>query len=148
VWNLHSGAPPGAQICDYDFFYFDASDLGEAAEQRVQDRVRHALADLGVSIDVKNQARVHLWYEDFFGYPCPALRSARDGIDRFLVPCTSVGVRAAAGGDCELYAPYGLRDLYDGILRPNRLTDHRELFLRKAASYRARWPWLRVVEGE
>ena len=147
VWNLRSGAAPGAQVSDYDFFYFDASDLTEAAEKRVQDRVRDALADLGVHVDVKNQARVHLWYEDWFGYPCPAMRSAREGIDRFLIPCTSVGVRMNRG-ECELYAPYGLRELYDGVLRPNPLTDHRALFRRKAQSYRDRWPWLQVSEGD
>jgi len=78
-------------------------------------------------------------------------RAARDlvhavlthGIDRFLVPATCVGVRPAGGRD-EVYAPYGLALLYEGVLAPNPLIDHRALFQAKAASYRQRWPWLRI----
>lgn len=140
VWNLQSGREPEADIKDYDLFYFDAGDTSEAAERGVQARVDEVLGDLGVTIEASNQARVHLWYESHFGRPyAGALRSARDGIDRFLVPATCVGVRPG-----ELYAPNGLALLYDGVLTMNPLMPHRDLFERKAASYSARWPWLRV----
>jgi uncharacterized protein len=143
VWNLRSGNAPQAHIKDYDLFYFDDADLAEEAERRVQARVEAATADLGIVIEAKNQARVHLWYREHFGHDYPQLRSARDGIDRFLVPATCVGVRPA-GTHCEVYAPYGLALLYEGLLAPNPLTDHRDLFHAKAASYRQRWPWLRI----
>jgi hypothetical protein len=145
IWNLRSGAAPEADIKDYDLFYFDPADLGEAAEQAVQDCVDGVLGRLGIALEVKNQARVHLWYGQHFGYPYPPLASARDGIDRFLVPATCVGLRPAPAG-WELYAPNGLALLYDGVLTPNPLTDHRPLFRAKAAAYRERWPWLSVVE--
>jgi uncharacterized protein len=141
VWNLQAGRPPESGIKDYDLFYFDASDLGEAAERAVQARVDAVLGDLGVALEAINQARVHLWYEADFGHPYAALRSSRDGIDRFLVPCTCVGVRPG-----EVYAPYGLDALYRGELAINPLTPHRDLFEAKAASYRARWPALTIVE--
>jgi len=140
VWNLQSGRDPAAAIKDYDFFYFDADDLTEEGERAVQARVDRALADLGVELEAKNQARVHLWYQDHFGHPYPRLRDSRDGIDRFLVLGTCVAVRPH-----ELYAPYGLSMLYEGVLAPNPLTDHRALFEAKARSYQARWPWLRTV---
>lgn len=140
VWNLRSGRPPEADIKDYDLFYFDAQDLSAEAEQRVQARVSAVLGDLGVPVEVVNQARVHLWYEQDFGEPYEALHSACDGIRRFLVPCTCVGVRP--GG--EVYAPYGLQGLYDGLLTPNPLVPHLRLFAAKAASYQQRWPWLRI----
>lgn len=140
LWNLRSGRAPEMGIKDYDLFYFDATDTSEAAERAVQARVSHALADLGVTVEACNQARVHLWYGSYFGEPYPALRSSREGIDRFLVPATCVGVRPG-----ELYAPNGLELLYDGVLTMNPLTPHRELFLKKVASYRSRWPWLQVT---
>lgn len=146
VWNLQAGRAPEDGIKDYDLFYFDASDLSAEAEARVQAHVEDALASLGVSIEVKNQARVHLWYEEFFGFPYPRLASARDGIDRFLIPSTCVGMRPAAGG-YALYAPNGLDMLYAGLLTPNPLTRHLPLFRQKAASYKGRWDWLRVSEA-
>jgi len=143
VWNLHEGKDPAAAIKDYDLFYFDAHDLSEEGERAVQARVERELADLGVSLEAKNQARVHLWYQDWFGHPYPRLHAACDGIARFLVTGTCVGVRPS-DGDLELYAPYGLGMMYEGVLSPNSLTDHRALFEQKARSYRERWPWLRV----
>jgi len=146
VWNLRSGATPESQIRDYDLFYFDSGNLSAAAEQRVQARVDAVLGDLGVVVEAKNQARVHLWYSSYFGHPYPQLYSAKDGIDRFLVPATCVGLRPGKTG-WELYVPNGLALLYEGILTPNPLTDHRALFEEKARSYRARWPWLQIEPG-
>ena len=98
------------------------------------------LADLGIAVEVVNQARVHLWYEADFGKPYAALGSTRDGIERFLVTSTCVGVHSDA-----LYAACGLQALYRGELAMNPLVPHRELFDAKVESYRARWPALRVV---
>jgi hypothetical protein len=140
VWNLMSGRPPEADIRDYDLFYFDPDDTSEASESTVQSRVSDLLGDLGITIEASNQARVHLWYESYFGKPYGELRSACAGIDHFLVSATCVGVRPG-----EVYAPYGLGLLYDGVLTMNPRLPHRELFERKARSYTTRWPWLRVA---
>lgn len=139
VWNLQGGRAATENIKDYDLFYFDPSDTSERGEQKVQARVDEVLGDLGVSIEVANQARVHTWYESYFGHPYEALRSACEGIDRFLIPATCLGVRPG-----ELYAPNGFALLYEGVLTMNPLMPYRDLFERKAASYRARWPWLRI----
>ena len=110
-------------------------------------RVQAHCVDLGIPIEVKNQARVHTWYAEYFGLDYPQLHSARDGIQRFLVPCTCVGMRVGADLDASaLYAPYGLDELYQGVLRPNPRMDHRSLFRQKALSYQQRWPWLQIVE--
>lgn len=142
VWNLQAGRAPEADIKDYDLFYFDPADLSEKGEQEVQGHVDELFADLGVAIEVANQARVHTWYESYFGHPFPALQSARDGIDRFLIPATCVGICPDA-----IYAPNGLEILYEGILASNPLTPYLDLFEQKAASYCARWPSLRVVSA-
>jgi hypothetical protein len=145
IWNIRSGRAPHADIKDYDIFYFDDRDLSWDAEDAVIRRCTATFADLGVVVEIRNQARVHLWYERHFGAPYPRLTSTKDGIDRFLIPCTCVGVRPEANGHRELYAPYGLAELRDGILRPNPINDQPHLFQAKAESYRSRWPWLTVA---
>ncbi|MES2534106.1 MAG: nucleotidyltransferase family protein [Pseudomonadota bacterium] len=142
TWNIRSGQQPDWGVKDYDVFYFDDSDLSWEAEDAVIRRVRAATQDLGVGVEVKNQARVHLWYRQRFGADYPQLRSARDGIDRYLVACTCVGIEVATGA---LYAPDGLDELTAGILRMNPRHALPELFRQKALHYQARWPWLRVV---
>lgn len=145
VWNIRTGLPPTANIRDYDLFYFDPTDLSAGAEQDVQDRARVLYGDLGVIVEVKNQARVHLWYEDWFGHRYTSLRSSKDGIDRFLVSCTCVGITPTSSGvGAELYAPNGLDELEAGILRPNPKCNYKDLYDDKVESYRSRWPWLRT----
>ena len=139
VWNVQAGLKPESGIKDYDVFYFDSSDLSETAEAQAQALAESALGDLGVTVEVANQARVHLWYPAHFGYPYPALASAEEGISRFLVRETCVGVRPR-----QWHAPYGLSGLYAGTLTPNPLTPYAELFAKKVASYKARWTWLKV----
>ena len=142
IWNLQAGRAPESGIQDYDLFYFDAGDLGAAAERAVQARCEAVLGDLGVVIEVVNQARVHLWYEADFGQPRAPVESSRESIARFLVCSTCVGVAPDA-----LHAPHGLAALYRGELAPNPLTPHRALFEAKAASYQARWPALTILAG-
>jgi uncharacterized protein len=139
VWNLQAGRAPTADIKDYDLFYFDDSDTSYAAEQAVQARVNEVLSDLDIAAEVSNQARVHLWYQTYFGRPYEQLRNVREGIDRFLVLATCVGVRPG-----EIYAPNGLELIYNGKITMNPLIPYRDLFERKAASYRSRWAWLQT----
>lgn len=144
VWNRVSGHAPDWGIKDYDIFYFDDGDLSWDAEDRVIGMVDALVADLGITVEVRNQARVHLWYGERFGTGYPQLRSARDGIDRYLIACTCVGIDVATG---DLHAPDGLDDLARGRLRMNPLNPRPALFREKAESYRTRWPWLSVVAG-
>lgn len=143
AWNRHDGRPAGWGVKDYDVFYYDASDLSWEAENRVIERVGAACADLGVTVEVKNQARVHLWYGQRFGAAYPPLGSARDGIDRYLIACTCIGLEVASGTP---YAPNGVSDLVGGQLRINPRNRNPALFRAKAEAYRARWTWLTIAD--
>lgn len=140
VWNLQDDQPPGADIRDYDLFYWD-DDSSYEAEDAVIRRAASLFADLDVTIEVRNQARVHLWFRDRFGVDRPPLRSVREGIHQFLVECTCVGIDAQGG----VYAPHGLADLAAGILRPNPHNQTPGLCAAKIADYRRRWPGLRLA---
>jgi hypothetical protein len=142
VWNHRSGFAPTAHIKDYDVFYFDDTDLSWEVEDRVIRRVNALCADLNATVEVKNQARVHLWDEQRFGKPYPKLTSARDGIDRYLSLGTRVGIEVTTGA---LYAPGGLEDTCAGILRINPLNPIPHLFLEKAEDLKRRWEWLTIV---
>jgi hypothetical protein len=139
VWNQQSGRPTAWGIKDYDVFYFDEDESWEA-ENQVIIATRRLFHDLDVDIEIKNQARVHLWYGQRFGRAYPKLQSARDGIDRYLIAGTCIGLEVATG---EVYAPYGLSDVEAGLLRINPLNHQPDLFDQKAKSYQARWPFLR-----
>lgn len=145
LWNLQSGRPPTENIKDYDVFYFDADDLSYEAEDRVVRAVAEVTADLGVETDVKNQARVHLWYRQRFGVPRSPLRSCREAIASFTAIGKCVGIAVGPDGGLELVAPHGVEDTLAGILRLNPECPNPENFLPTAEGQRARWPWLRIV---
>ncbi|PYB80839.1 hypothetical protein DMX11_01960 [Pseudomonas sp. LB-090624] len=141
-WNHRSGKPAEWGIKDYDIAYFDA-DLSWEAEDRVIARVQQAFSHLGVHVEIRNQARVHLWYEEKFGAAYSPLEKVTDGIDRYLIRSTCLGVDVSTG---KLYCTHGLNDLSNNWLRMNALNPRPDLFRAKAASYQARWPWLQLVE--
>jgi len=76
VWNHQANLPADQGVKDYDVFYFD-EDVSYEAEDAVIRRAQALFQDLGVNVEVKNQARVHLWYGQRFGRPYPQLHSAR-----------------------------------------------------------------------
>ncbi|HEY7979505.1 MAG TPA: nucleotidyltransferase family protein, partial [Rhizomicrobium sp.] len=105
VWNTRTGQRPDLHIKDYDVFYFDP-DTSYAAEDAAIKRAGDLLADLGIAVELRNQARVHLWYQEKFGSPYPPLTCSTDGIDHFLMHNAQVGIRASEG-ETEVYAPRG-----------------------------------------
>ena len=142
IWNGTHGRPPGEYVVDIDLIYHDSADLSAATEAGHEARLgaRFPL----VKLDVKNQARVHLWYERRFGRAIPPFRSSAEAIATFPTPATAVGVRMTAGR-FEVYAPFGLDDLLGGVVRPNKAIVSREAYAAKAARWQACWPLLTVA---
>lgn len=147
-WNALSGRPVTEGIKDYDIFYYDPSDLSYEAEDVVVQRARLLFADLDALIDLKNQARVHLWYRERFGNDYPPVASAQEAIGRFQVRCTCIGLQPRADGTLKLHAPYGLEELGRGELKANRHCPDQSGVLAKAESYQRRWPWLTIVSAD
>jgi hypothetical protein len=144
-WNALCGQAPTAGIKDYDIFYCDPGDLSYEAEDGVLRRAAMVFSDLDALIDIKNQARVHLWYRDRLGDDWPVVTSSRESIGRFQIRCTCVGLRPKADGTLELYAPYGLDELTQGELRTNEHCPSQNGARAKAESYQQRWPWLTIA---
>lgn len=143
VWNLKCGRDPDWGIKDYDVFYYDAEDLSWEAENAVIQKANKLLGGLADKVEIRNQARVHLWYPQKFGIGYPPLQRVEDGIDKFLIECTCVGIQVDDG---SVYAPNGFQDMWDGILRinPNNIQSAVN-FRRKAEEYQERWPWLTIL---
>lgn len=142
VWNHVSGFPPDHGITDYDVLYCDLDDLSWAGEDRIIRRCAAEFADLGVDVEVRNQARIHLWYPEKFGLPRQPLRSTREGIDNFLHCNSALGLRKTPRG-YDVYAPFGLDDVFGMVVRPNYLYNLPGRYKEKADRWRRTWP--RVV---
>ncbi len=144
VWNALTGRRADHGLNDYDLAYFDDADLGWDAEDEVIRRVASAMPpDLRNRVEVRNQARVHVWFEDHFGEPYTPLRSSEEALTRFTARAFAVAARLEWDGTLSIFAPYGLDDLFDMTLRP---TTHPPAlgFAATVAKASARWPEVTV----
>ncbi|HEX7758160.1 MAG TPA: nucleotidyltransferase family protein [Caulobacteraceae bacterium] len=144
VWNHLTGRDPAYGIKDYDLAYFDASDISYEAEDEVIRRVAAAFeAPLRALVEVRNQARVHVWFEAKFGEAYAPLSHTAEAIARFTAPAFCVGARLEADDTISIVAPYGLEDLFAMRIRRNPARRTAGL-ARTAANAQARWPELTV----
>ena len=143
VWNEKLGFPPDYGIRDVDIVYFDGDDLRADSETREEQRVRSLFAGLPVAFDVKNEARVHLWYAAKFGRAIPPYRSTEDAIATFPTTATAIGVRPAEGR-LEVTAPFGLTDLLGLVVRPNKAQVTQQVYDAKVTRWRDLWPGLDI----
>jgi uncharacterized protein len=146
VWNVLTDRAVDDGIRDYDIFYFDPGTSWQA-EDAVIRRLQHRLAHLGARVEVRNQARVHLWYQEKHGLPYPPLQCSTQGIDRFLTKTTQVGIRRNENRH-EVYSPNGFDDIAAMIVRPNPGPNFSaENFAAKAARWKMLWPEITVLEA-
>jgi hypothetical protein len=145
VWNVKTGRAPEYGIKDYDIFYFDPDTSWEAEDRAIRN-VAAVFAELGASVEVRNQARVHLWYEEKFGLAYPPLARATDGIDRFLMPTAQVGISTSSSG-YKVYAPRGFDDVFNMIVRPNRTANFDpNRYREKGSRWKELWPELTLFQ--
>ncbi|MFG3247984.1 nucleotidyltransferase family protein [Streptomyces sp. NPDC048187] len=146
VWNTVTGRTPTHGIKDYDLFYFDDRDLSWEAEDRVIRAAEQVFGDVPAEVEVRNEARVHLWYEQKFGVACAPHTSTEAAIDSFAATTCCLGVRLGSDGRWRVYAPHGLSDVFGLVVRPNPLLAPRAVYEAKAARWRQQWPELTVLD--
>lgn len=145
VWNVVTDRPPTSGIKDYDIFYFDGTDLSWEAKDAAIKAGQEIFAGLPAEVEIRNEARVHLWYEQKFGVPCPPHESTEAAIDSFAATTCCLGVRLEADGGWRIYAPHGLSDVFNLVVRPNPILAPREVYETKAARWKDEWPELTVL---
>jgi len=147
VWNALTGRDPDYGIKDFDLFYFDGSDLSYEAEDVEIKRAATAYPpELAARVEVRNQARVHLWFEAKFGAPYAPVSCSDEALLGFVAPAYAVGARLEKDGRIDIAAPFGLDDVFAMKLRPNPT---RPLSPRWTAITRGvvtRWPEV-IIEG-
>jgi uncharacterized protein len=112
--------------------------------------MRNALAIFGglpLKLDIRNEARVHLWYKDRFGYAIKPYSSSAEAIATFPTTATSVGIRRVFG-KFECCAPYGLDDLFGLVVTPNKRQITRAIYEAKIDRWRSTWPDLTYLAWE
>ncbi|UJW87753.1 nucleotidyltransferase family protein [Devosia sp. SL43] len=145
VWNVLTGRPALTGVKDADAVYFDDSDLSYEAEDVVIRRAQDTFADLPIPVEMRNQARVHLWFPQKFGSPYPQLHESAEMLVNFASRTHAVAARLEADDSMSIFSPFGLDDIFAFRVTPNPKLDNRKTHETKGARAKTVWPELTVV---
>lgn len=147
VWDHLHGYQTPTPLADVDLIFFDPSDLTPARDQAAQEQLARRLP--GITWEATNQAAVHLWYEEVFGFPVPPFRSSEEAVATWPETATSVAVRLLTNDDLHIVAPRGLADLFGLVLRRNPRRVTRAFFQQRMRAKRIteKWPRVQVIDG-
>lgn len=144
VFNYYHGYEVDYGISDYDIVYFD-EDVSYEAEDRVIKRINSLVGDIDIKVDIKNQARVYLWYYEKYGVKRDPYVSVEDAINKWTSTVTCIGVRLSKGV-FSVYAPYGLNDIFEMVIKPVKLEVTEDIYSEKALNWKKKWPKLKVYD--
>lgn len=141
VWNLRSGRAAQSGVRAYEVVYF-SEDLSEEAEADVGRAAAALFQDVDGTVSVRNQARTHLWYGEAHEITYPPLTSAAEGLLREPAIAATIGMKCSGTDFFDVYAPFGLGDVWDMVARPNRALPLAKTYEETTARWLARWPRL------
>ncbi|MBA5775859.1 nucleotidyltransferase family protein [Stappia sp. F7233] len=145
LWNVLTGRPQGHGIKDYDLIYFDGSDLSFEAEDRLIAKAAKYFSFTDKPVEIRNQARVHLWYPQKFGIEYKALTCSDESLTRYLSPTQAIAVRLEDDDNLDIVAPFGLANAFAMRIVPNPIFSNPVSYRRKAMSAKENWPELEVA---
>ena len=67
-----------------------------------------------------------------------------EAIASWPTTATAVGVRLEDGKPI-IYAPFGLDDLFDEVIRPNKIAVKESVYRAKCEKWKAKWPSLTII---
>lgn len=140
VWNQLTDRPALHGIKDIDVFYFDDHDLSYAAEDAAIQQVSARLGDMPVPVELRNQARVHLWFEEKFNQPFTPLKSSGEMLERYASKTHAVAVRLEKDDRLTIEAPFGLDDIFSFKIVPNHVLDNQKAHEEKGRRAMKNWP--------
>ncbi len=146
VWNHLTGRDPDYGVRDYDLAYWDADTSYEAEDVFIKQAAALFPPPLNDLVEVRNQARVHLWFEGHFGEPYESLANSAEALSRFVAPAFGVGVRLEKDNSLTIEAPFGLEDVFAMTLRPNPNRPLAKGWEKTTTSALRRWPEVKIVQ--
>lgn len=143
VWNYVSNFEINTGIKDLDFIFYNPN-ISEKEEEKLIKEIKNIGKDINLEIDVKNQAKVHLWYEEKFGFPIKPYLSLEDAINTWPTTGNCIGVRKE-NKKLKVYAPYGLNDIFSKIVRPNKTLRVEKVYNKKCQRWLEIWKDLKII---
>lgn len=138
-WNHIHGFDPMNGIKDFDLVYYD-TDTSYSAEDKFIKSADKLFKNLPIEVEIRNQARVHKWYPKRFGRHIKPYGSVEKGISSWATTITCIGINKEG-----VFAAHGLDDLFDLVVRPNKIQVTQHDYNKKANRWKSTWPKLTII---
>jgi hypothetical protein len=148
VWNILTNRPVNYGIADIDMVFYNPRNVEEEYERKIVEHLRQVLREYPFWLDVKNEARVHLWYREKFGYDIEPYKSIEAAIDTWPTTATSLGIRMISEQCWEIYAPFGLKDIFDMKIIANNRQITKDIYDAKVRKWTQKWPELKIEKWD
>ncbi len=142
VWDHLHGFTAPTPLADIDVAFFDPTDPSSQRESQVEQALRSELP--GVPWEARNQAAVHLWFPEKFGYEVEPFNSTAEAIQTWPETATAVALRLD-DDELAIVAPLNLDDLLGMVHRRNPARVSIEEYERRLVSKRIAQRWPRVT---
>lgn len=140
VWDyLHGFENKEVLTNDIDLIYFDPSNSGEEIDKEYS-RWLKELTD--VNWEVVNQARTHLWHNR------SPYKNTEEALSEWVETPTCVGVRLERDDTLTFFAPHGIDDLVNLIVRPSPNNSDIKAYKerQKKKDWKQKWPKLKILD--
>lgn len=134
VWQHLYGSSCQLKIKDLDVLFYDENS-GRPFEKSHKAYLENLHG--GWVFDVKNQSSFGHWRDWHFSFS-----DSKDGIKHFLHTATAVGIRLNDKEEIEIYAPYGLEDLFTGTIKRTPFCHTEDSAVSREADFMEKCPML------
>ncbi len=148
VFNFNHKYNYNYGINDYDIFYFDEDTSYDAEDviiKKVENEVHKIIPN--IKLDIKNQARVHIWKKENYGRDTKPYSSTENAISRLGATINCIGIKKKENL-INIFAPYGLSDIFNMQIEPTKLDMPYWFYMKKANSLKERWPLIKINDQE
>lgn len=140
VWDHLHGHCDRTLPADIDVLFYDRDRTDATYEADIESQLAATVP--GVRWEAVNQAAVHLYTKD------APYESIEQAMSRWADPVTAVGVHLTDEEQIVVMAPFGLRDLFGLLVRPNLVTPDAAAVYRERMTTKRwieRWPKLTIL---
>lgn len=146
IWNYYDNKPLNYNIKDIDIIYYDSNNLSKEDEKKLEYNISQYFKDMNYEFDVHNEARMHLWKKENENKNIDQYKNSEDAIDQWIATVHAIGI-TKKNNDIEIYAPYGLSDIFSRTIRPiKHKANSEELYNKKAIAWKNRFDNINIIE--
>ncbi len=146
IWNYYDKKPLNHNIKDIDIIYYDANNLSKEDEEKLEYKISQYFQNMNYKFDVHNEARMHLWKKEKNNKNIKQYKNSEDAISQWIATVHAIGI-TKKNDDIEIYAPYGLSDIFSRTIRPiKHKGNSKELYDNKVAVWKERFENLNIIE--